>query len=119
MNIADHGTDVTGIHRTIGGFVDLFNVSNVILYIFIPVIKITLVHTVNLAFFRNANIGMGQDKLAVTGVKRKTIHAVAGGVNQHGAGTVDYIARAHLLVTRLHAVFQGTGTAIRRNTVEN
>ena len=51
---------------------------------------------------------MGEDKLADGRVERKSVHAVPGGVDQHGAGTIDHVARGDLLGAFLQAIIYAT-----------
>ena len=53
--------------------------------LFIPMVVISLVDTVDLAFFRDADMLVGEKKLANTGVQGEAMDTVPRGIDHNGA----------------------------------
>src|SRR3989442_1503973 len=69
-----------------------------------PAEVVPLVDAVDPAARRGADIGVGEQELADGGLEREAVHAMAGGVDEHGARAVHDVTRAQLSVPRLQAV---------------
>ena len=98
-----------GVARAVGavrrGVVDLEPV-HVALGAIGPAEVVPLVDAVDPAARRGVNLGVGEQELADRGLEREAVHAVAGGVDQHGARAVHDVAGAQLAVSRLQAVLK-------------
>ena len=47
---------------------------------------------------------MRKEKLPYAGIKGKAVYPFTGGINQHGAGTVDDVAGRHLIASPLQQI---------------
>ena len=61
---------------------------------------------VHRAVVRDADVFVREAEDAERRVVGEAIDAVAGGVNEHGGGAIDDVARRHLAVARLEKIFQ-------------
>src|SRR5678815_4641651 len=77
----------------------------------IPGVHVSFVDAVDPSPTRNADVFVGKEKLAKARVQGKTIYAMPGGIDHHGARTINEIAGSHLVDAFLQAVFD---TPVRR-----
>ncbi len=71
----------------------------------VPLSHVALVHRVGAAMRRHLHVFLPQDKLAEAAIEREDIDAVASGVNELRAGTVEDVSRDDLRTSRTEEIF--------------
>ena len=106
MEIGDERTDVARGVGALGVFVRFLAVFDVFFHAEREFEVLPFVDGVHGAVVRDADVFVREAEDAERGVVGEAIDAVAGGVHQHGRGTIDDVARRHLAVARLQEVFE-------------
>ncbi len=116
MKIGNQGTDIAGGVGSVGRFVPLLAIFQVLLHPVRELDVVALVDGVDLAFLRNANVLVGEAEATDGGIIGKAVDAKAGGVDQHGGRAIDHVTGGDLTVARLQEIFQGHRAALRADT---
>ena len=106
VEIRHQGADVAGGVGPVSRLVTLLAVFQVLLHPVRELDVVALVDGVDLALLRNADVLVGEAEAADGGVIGEAVDPKAGGVDQHGGGAVNHVARRDLTVTRLQEVLQ-------------
>ena len=104
MDVGDHGAHVARGVGTARGLVVRSQVLDVAPDPRLPHGGVALVHAVDPAPARDADVLVRVDELPDGRLQGEAVHALARGVHQHGAGAVHDVARRHLGGARLHGV---------------
>ena len=115
MEVRHQRADVARRERQSLGRAVFLTVLDVLLHALRKLQVLALVHRIDLAVLGNADVLVRQREHADARVIGETVHAIAGGVDQHRGRTIHHIARGHLRAARLQKVFQRHRRAHRRH----
>ena len=99
-----------------GRLVALLAIFEVLLHPVRELDVVALIDGVDLALFRDADVLVGEAEATDGRIVGKAVDAKAGGVDQHGGGSVNHITGGDLTVARLQEVLQGHRRTLRAQT---
>ena len=111
MEIGHQGADIAQTVGLAPGVLRALEIGHGLAGGRVPIVPIGLVDRIDLAGLWNTDVGMGKQKLPDAGIHGETVHPGSGGIDHHGRGSVQEIARRHLFAASLQQVAQAFAVA--------